>query len=48
LDLDTELENMATTADAVVEDVPGFNDLFRRPKHVTPREVLGTAAVYLA
>jgi hypothetical protein len=47
LDLDTELENMATTADAVAEEVPGFNDLFRRPKHVTPHEVLGTASVYL-
>lgn len=47
VDLDTELENMATTADAVAEDVPGFNDLFRRPKHVTAREVLGTAAVYV-
>jgi hypothetical protein len=47
LGLDTELENMATTADAVAEDVPGFNDLFRRPKHVTPHEVLATAAVFL-
>jgi len=47
LDLDTELENMATTADAVAEEVPGFNDLFRRPKHVLPHEVLATAAVYL-
>ncbi len=47
LDLAQELENMATTADAVAEEVPGFNDLFRRPKHVTPREVLATAAVYL-
>ncbi len=47
LDLDKDLENMATTADAVAEDEPGFNDLFRRPKHATAHEVLGTANVYL-
>ena len=48
LGLDAALENMATTADAVAQEVPGFNDLFRRPKHTTAREVLATAAVYLA
>ena len=47
LDLDQELENMATTADAVTEEVPGFNDVFRRPKHSTAHAVLGTAAVFL-
>jgi hypothetical protein len=45
--LDRELETLAVAAEAIAQDVPGFDDLFTRPKHLTPREVMETAAVYL-
>ena len=48
LTLDTDLENIAVTAEAIAQDVPGFDDLFQRPKHLNPHEVLATAAAYLA
>src|ERR1035437_8764931 len=46
--LDTDLENIAVTAEAIEQDVPGFDDLFVRPKHLNPHEVLATANAYLA
>jgi hypothetical protein len=47
LALDAELETLAVAAEAIAQDVPGFDDRFKRPKHLTPHEVMATAAVYL-
>ena len=47
LALDGELELLVLAAEAITQDVPGFDDLFKRPKHFTPHEVLDTAEVFL-
>ena len=47
LKLDADLENIAVTAEAIAQDAPGFDDLFARPKHFNPHEVLATAEAYL-
>jgi hypothetical protein len=47
LKLDSELEVLATVAGAYAQDVPGFDDLFPRPAHLNPGEVLRTANVFL-
>lgn len=46
--LDKKLDNLATIAQAVAADMPGFDDLFPRPAHFNPGEVLRTANAYLA
>jgi hypothetical protein len=46
--LDKKLDNLATIAQAVAADMPGFDDLFPRPAHFNPGEVLRTAKAYLA
>lgn len=48
LALDKKLGAMATIASAYAADVPGFDDLFPRPAHLNPGEVLRTANAYLA
>ena len=48
LALETKLDNMATIASACAADVPGFDDLFPRPAHYTPGDVVRTANIYLA
>jgi hypothetical protein len=48
LALDTDLKNIAHTASAIAQDVPGFDDLFAPPLHYNPGEVLATANAYLA
>ena len=48
LAMETKLDNMATIAIAYAADVPGFNDLFPRPAHYTPGDVVRTANIYLA
>lgn len=45
--LDGELETLAVAAEAIAQDVPDFDDLCTRPKHLTPNEVMATAAIYL-
>jgi hypothetical protein len=47
LSLDTNLQNIARTAHAIAQDVPGFADLFAPPDHCNPGEVLATANAYL-
>jgi len=47
LALDTDLQNIARTASAIAQDVPGFDDLFAPPQHYNPGEVLATAQKYL-
>jgi hypothetical protein len=47
LSLDTDLQNIARTASAIAQDVPGFDDLFAPPPHYNPGEVLATANAYL-
>jgi hypothetical protein len=46
--LDKTLDNLATIAGAYAADVPGFDDLFPRPAHLNPGEVVRTANAYLA
>jgi len=48
LALDADLKNIAHTASAIAQDVPGFDDLFAPPHHYNPGEVLATANAYLA
>ena len=48
LALETQLDNLATIASAYAADVPGFDDLFPRPAHYTPGDVVRTANIYLA
>jgi hypothetical protein len=48
LTLETNLQNIARTASAIAQDVPGFDDLFAPPQHYNPGEVLATAQKYLA
>ena len=48
LALDQKLDNLATIARAYAADAPGFDDLFPRPTHLNPGEVLRTAKAYLA
>ena len=48
LALDKKLDNLATIAKAYAAEVPGFDDLFPRPAHFNPGEMLRTANVYLA
>ena len=45
--LDLTLMNITRTAHAIAQDVPGFDDRFGRPDHLTPHEVVATAQVYL-
>ena len=47
LTLDSDLQNIARTASAIAQDVPGFDDLFAPPAHYNPGEVLATAQKYL-
>ncbi len=48
LALETQLDNMANIASAYAADVPGFADLFPRPAHYTPGDVVRTGNIYLA
>lgn len=48
LALDQKLDNLATIAKAYAAVVPGFDDLFPRPAHFNPGEVVRTADAYLA
>lgn len=46
--LEKTLQNIARTAHAIAQDVPGFDDLFAPPEHYNPTEVLATANIFLA
>ncbi len=48
LALDKTLGNMATIASAAAAETPGFDDLFPRPAHLQPGDVMRTANLYLA
>ena len=48
LALEATLHDIVRTANAIAQDVPGFNDRFALPQHYNPGEIVATANAYLA